>query len=157
MCETCGKSFASKEYLKHHNRIHTGSKPYKCEMCFRTFAQRNSLYQHVKVHTGMAAVSRGVVQSSKQEMQLWFPDLPGNFWKLYSHPKMAQLIAIWGSFLTLRNYKVEQLGVHRGASLVPLQKWETGCGCQYGCAYPEFWLHTRVTAYRFTCTHTHSY
>lgn len=52
MCETCGKSFASKEYLKHHNRIHTGSKPFKCEVCFRTFAQRNSLYQHIKVHTG---------------------------------------------------------------------------------------------------------
>lgn len=53
MCETCGKSFASKEYLKHHNRIHTGSKPFKCEVCLRTFAQRNSLYQHIKVHTGM--------------------------------------------------------------------------------------------------------
>uniref|UniRef100_A0A8D0GID8 GDNF inducible zinc finger protein 1 n=1 Tax=Sphenodon punctatus TaxID=8508 RepID=A0A8D0GID8_SPHPU len=52
MCETCGKSFASKEYLKHHDRIHTGSKPFKCEVCFRTFAQRNSLYQHMKVHTG---------------------------------------------------------------------------------------------------------
>ncbi|CAI9617934.1 unnamed protein product [Staurois parvus] len=52
MCETCGKSFASKEYLKHHNRIHTGAKPFKCDICFRTFAQRNSLYQHIKVHTG---------------------------------------------------------------------------------------------------------
>lgn len=60
MCETCGKSFASKEYLKHHNRIHTGSKPFKCEVCFRTFAQRNSLYQHIKVHTGMAGVSPGM-------------------------------------------------------------------------------------------------
>lgn len=56
MCETCGKSFASKEYLKHHNRIHTGSKPFKCEVCFRTFAQRNSLYQHIKVHTGRKEV-----------------------------------------------------------------------------------------------------
>ncbi|KAG2467404.1 GZF1 protein, partial [Polypterus senegalus] len=52
MCENCGKSFASKEYLKHHSRIHTGSKPFKCDICSRMFAQRNSLHQHIKVHTG---------------------------------------------------------------------------------------------------------
>lgn len=66
MCETCGKSFASKEYLKHHNRIHTGSKPFKCEVCLRTFAQRNSLYQHAKIHTGMAAQCQRRVQSGKE-------------------------------------------------------------------------------------------
>uniref|UniRef100_A0A3Q2ZUB8 GDNF-inducible zinc finger protein 1-like n=1 Tax=Kryptolebias marmoratus TaxID=37003 RepID=A0A3Q2ZUB8_KRYMA len=37
------ESFASKEYLKHHSNIHTGSKPYKCDKCDRGFAQRNSL------------------------------------------------------------------------------------------------------------------
>src|SRR4029434_8550771 len=52
MCESCGKSFASKEYLKHHARIHSGSRPYKCEICERAFAQRNSLHQHMKTHTG---------------------------------------------------------------------------------------------------------
>lgn len=52
MCEACGKSFASKEYLRHHSNIHTGSKPYKCEQCGRCFAQRNSLHQHLKIHTG---------------------------------------------------------------------------------------------------------
>lgn len=52
MCEACGKSFASKEYLRHHSNIHTGSKPYKCEQCGRGFAQRNSLHQHLKIHTG---------------------------------------------------------------------------------------------------------
>uniref|UniRef100_A0A3P9PR14 GDNF inducible zinc finger protein 1 n=1 Tax=Poecilia reticulata TaxID=8081 RepID=A0A3P9PR14_POERE len=52
MCESCGKSFASKEYLRHHSNIHTGSKPYKCEHCGRGFAQRNSLNQHLKIHTG---------------------------------------------------------------------------------------------------------
>lgn len=74
MCETCGKSFASKEYLKHHNRIHTGSKPFKCEVCFRTFAQRNSLYQHIKVHTGMAGMSseKGVHCAKKK--------YPKGFW-----------------------------------------------------------------------------
>lgn len=53
MCENCGKSFASKEYLKHHNRIHSGFRPYKCETCGRAFAQRNSLHQHMKIHTGI--------------------------------------------------------------------------------------------------------
>lgn len=52
MCEACGKSFASKEYLRHHSNIHTGSRPYKCEQCGRGFAQRNSLHQHLKIHTG---------------------------------------------------------------------------------------------------------
>uniref|UniRef100_A0A3B4ET66 C2H2-type domain-containing protein n=1 Tax=Pundamilia nyererei TaxID=303518 RepID=A0A3B4ET66_9CICH len=52
MCEACGKSFASKEYLRHHSNIHTGSRPYKCETCGRGFAQRNSLHQHLKIHTG---------------------------------------------------------------------------------------------------------
>lgn len=52
MCETCGKSFGSKEYLRHHSNIHTGSRPYKCEQCGRSFAQRNSLHQHLKIHTG---------------------------------------------------------------------------------------------------------
>lgn len=52
MCEACGKSFASKEYLRHHSNIHTGSRPYKCQVCGRGFAQRNSLHQHLKIHTG---------------------------------------------------------------------------------------------------------
>lgn len=57
MCEDCGKSFASKEYLRHHSNIHTGSRPYKCDECGRGFAQRNSLHQHLKVHTGNHAGS----------------------------------------------------------------------------------------------------
>ena len=53
MCVACGKSFASKEYLRHHSNIHTGSRPYKCQQCDRGFAQRNSLHQHLKIHTGV--------------------------------------------------------------------------------------------------------
>uniref|UniRef100_A0A672T1N6 C2H2-type domain-containing protein n=1 Tax=Sinocyclocheilus grahami TaxID=75366 RepID=A0A672T1N6_SINGR len=53
LCDNCGKSFASKEYLKHHNRIHSGFRPYKCETCGRAFALRNSLHQHMKTHTGI--------------------------------------------------------------------------------------------------------
>lgn len=73
MCETCGKSFASKEYLKHHNRIHTGFKPFKCEVCLRTFAQRNSLYQHIKVHTGKVAHPSPLHCSSKECSARLFP------------------------------------------------------------------------------------
>ncbi|KAJ0027076.1 hypothetical protein NQD34_018076 [Periophthalmus magnuspinnatus] len=52
MCEACGKSFSSREYLRHHSNIHTGAKPFKCDHCGRGFSQRNSLNQHLKIHTG---------------------------------------------------------------------------------------------------------
>uniref|UniRef100_A0A672S221 C2H2-type domain-containing protein n=1 Tax=Sinocyclocheilus grahami TaxID=75366 RepID=A0A672S221_SINGR len=58
MCENCGKSFASKEYLKHHNRIHSGFRPYKCERpyhckdCDKQFTQLNALQRHQRIHTG---------------------------------------------------------------------------------------------------------
>lgn len=73
MCEACGKSFASKEYLRHHSNIHTGSKPYKCEQCGRCFAQRNSLHQHLKIHTGespQAATSDTVCFYGSQKLLL---------------------------------------------------------------------------------------
>lgn len=75
MCETCGKSFASKEYLKHHNRIHTGSKPFKCEVCFRTFAQRNSLYQHIKVHTGRRCSFLLLLETNHHDFKSLFSQL----------------------------------------------------------------------------------
>lgn len=70
MCEACGKSFASKEYLRHHSNIHTGSKPYKCEQCSRCFAQRNSLHQHLKIHTGE---SLHVIFVGVLLVQIWKP------------------------------------------------------------------------------------
>lgn len=51
MCESCGKSFASKEYLKHHSRIHMGFRPYKCELCGRAFAQRSSIHSELLLLT----------------------------------------------------------------------------------------------------------
>ncbi len=71
MCENCGKSFASKEYLKHHNRIHSGFRPYKCETCGRAFAQRNSLHQHMKIHTGILHKWSNIDMHCTQKVQKW--------------------------------------------------------------------------------------
>lgn len=76
MCEACGKSFASKEYLRHHSNIHTGSKPYKCEQCGRGFAQRNSLHQHLKIHTGNWILNTTCFYSWKCVKFFCLPSLP---------------------------------------------------------------------------------
>jgi KRAB domain-containing zinc finger protein len=38
-CSVCHKTFARKDYLAVHERLHTGLKPYKCSKCDKRFAQ----------------------------------------------------------------------------------------------------------------------
>ena len=40
VCEACGNGFKSKGYLKIHERIHSGEKPYQCDVCDKTFIQQ---------------------------------------------------------------------------------------------------------------------
>jgi len=84
MCEACGKSFASKEYLRHHSNIHTGSKPYKCQQCGRGFAQRNSLHQHLKTHTGTGFGRSWKTWESHGILKWSFPGLEKSWKKLKS-------------------------------------------------------------------------
>ena len=48
VCDSCGKSFASKQTLHTHKKIHTGESKVKCKQCDRMFADAKSLQIHVK-------------------------------------------------------------------------------------------------------------
>ena len=49
-CEQCEKKFTRKDYLKTHQRVHTGERPYHCEQCGKNFAETQSLKRHQQIH-----------------------------------------------------------------------------------------------------------
>ena len=51
-CETCEKSFCSKDSLKDHNNTHTGAKPYLCKFCGNSFASQGTHAMHERVVHG---------------------------------------------------------------------------------------------------------
>lgn len=52
LCDTCGKTFAVKEKLNLHYRVHTGFKPHVCAYCPKSFTKKDYLVMHERVHTG---------------------------------------------------------------------------------------------------------
>ncbi|KRK02170.1 gastrula zinc finger protein XlCGF8.2DB isoform X2 [Drosophila yakuba] len=50
VCSQCPKSFALKERLRLHMRLHSGEKPYPCALCDKKFARGGQLQQHMVSH-----------------------------------------------------------------------------------------------------------
>nr|XP_021590112.1 zinc finger protein 283-like [Ictidomys tridecemlineatus] len=51
-CKKCGKALSLKSSLIRHSRTHTGEKPYKCKECGKAFSLNSHLIRHSKTHTG---------------------------------------------------------------------------------------------------------
>ncbi|NWV31039.1 ZSC12 protein, partial [Grantiella picta] len=51
-CQECGKSFRWRSRLIHHQRMHSGEKPYMCAECGKCFRWRSDLMRHKWIHTG---------------------------------------------------------------------------------------------------------
>ena len=48
MCQTCHKLFASKLYLKEHNKVHSSATRYSCNTSNKSYKYRSSLRHHEK-------------------------------------------------------------------------------------------------------------
>lgn len=53
VCEVCGKGFICRSNLTTHRRTHTGDRPYDCSVCHKRFFQLCAVREHEKIHIGI--------------------------------------------------------------------------------------------------------
>ena len=51
-CDICEKTFSLSDTLHKHKIIHTGLKPFECDVCEKTFSRKSTLVYHKRVHSG---------------------------------------------------------------------------------------------------------
>ncbi len=49
-CETCTKTFTSKQYLKQHQITHSETRPFECEVCHKKFKRKKDVNKHRLTH-----------------------------------------------------------------------------------------------------------
>ncbi|XP_026461165.1 zinc finger protein 626-like [Ctenocephalides felis] len=53
LCQICGHSFKSMDYLRLHSATHSDLRPYECEICKKAFKSKSTLYTHKLTHSGI--------------------------------------------------------------------------------------------------------
>ncbi|XP_030566730.1 zinc finger protein 184-like isoform X2 [Drosophila novamexicana] len=70
-CTYCGKTFARRQGLEEHERVHTGERPYKCALCGASFAQRANWRTHLlTIHQNQANFKCGQCERSFKRKRL---------------------------------------------------------------------------------------
>lgn len=72
ICESCGKSFATKGALKEHNYTHMDETPFQCSACPKKFKTLARLKTHEDIHTGTMYVcpNCGLILNTKRTLQM---------------------------------------------------------------------------------------
>ena len=56
-CRYCGKTFSQAGYIKAHERLHTGEKPFACSVCGKRFSDPSNWKKHERVHANQTRKS----------------------------------------------------------------------------------------------------
>ena len=51
VCSVCSKAFTKQVYLKRHEVVHSGERPYVCRQCGGSFSRTRDLAKHLRIHS----------------------------------------------------------------------------------------------------------